>query len=97
MALHGLSGVSLSGIRRELAARIGAAEGDPVMPFVRDTAQAVFERMKADARGDAGGVERAERRYEEIVEDARALLDRWEGPARDRLRRRLETLLKREL
>ena len=97
MAAFAMSGVSLSGIRRELAARIGAAAGDPVMPFVRDTAEAVFDRMKADARGDAEGVERAERRYEEIVGDARALLDRWDGPERDRLRRRLEILLKREI
>ena len=67
------------------------------MPFVHRTARAIFDRMGADVEGDTAGVERAEREYEDIVEDARALVEDWRGPGRERIRQRLEILLKREL
>jgi hypothetical protein len=93
-----MSGVRLGAIAGELAGRVGAARpDDPVMPFVTRTARAIFRRMSADVQGDTEGVRRAEEEYEEIVEDARVLAERWRAEGRGRLARRLEILLRKDL
>ena len=92
------SGISLSGVFRSLAGRAAIVRrDDPVIPWVSRVADAVFQRMKADAEGDLERLRLAEEEYSSIVEEASETAERWKEEGRPDLVRRLSLLLKTPL
>lgn len=93
--------ITLGEVRHTLAAGSDIvaerAVSDPVLPWVRRTSRAIYERMKADLERDEARQKAAQAAYDRVIEDARTQAAAWREAGRDDYARRLAILLKTEL